>query len=79
MFLAIINDTYGEVKSEIVESEIQLTSFIKRGYNKMLEKYNLKKERIVDIQHALNTADINNDNKVDFDELRITLKVRSLL
>ncbi len=75
MFLAIINDTYGEVKSEIVQSEIQLTSFLKKGYNKVLEKYNLKKERIVDIQKALNTADFNNDQKIDFAELRMTLRV----
>ena len=39
MFLAIINDTYAEVKSEIVTSEIELGSFLKKGYNKMLEKY----------------------------------------
>ena len=76
MFLAIINDTYGEVKAEIVQSEIQLTSFLKKGYNKVLDKYNIRRDRIVDIQKALNTADVNNDNKIDYDELRMTLKVK---
>jgi polycystin 2 len=75
MFLAIINDTYGEVKSEIVKSEIELSNFIKKGYNKMLDRYNIKRDRIIDIQQALNKADLNSDNQVDFDELRSTLKV----
>jgi polycystin 2 len=75
MFLAIINDTYGEVKAEIVKSEIELSCFIKRGYNKVLEKYNLKRDKIVDIQHALKMADLNGDKQIDFDEWRNDLRV----
>lgn len=76
MFLAIINDTYSEVKSEIVKSEIELSNFIKRGYNKVMEKYNLKRDRIIDIRRALAKADLNRDNQIDFDEWRNELRVR---
>ena len=48
--------------------------YIVQGYNKMLDKLNLKRDKIVDIQKALQTADINNDMQVDFDEWRQDLK-----
>lgn len=38
-----------------------------------MRKMNLKKDRIVDIQHALH-ADSNNDKQVDFAEWRQQLK-----
>ena len=40
----------------------------------MLEKLNIKRDKIVDIQKALQTADINNDRRLDFDEWRQDLK-----
>jgi polycystin 2 len=40
----------------------------------MLTKLNIKREKIVDIQKALQTADINNDKQLDFDEWRQDLK-----
>ena len=42
----------------------------------MLDKLNLKRDKIVDIQKALQTGDINKDNKLDFDEWRQDLKMR---
>jgi len=78
MFIAIINDTYGEVKEELSnqKSEIELASFFKKGYNKVLDKLNLKKAQIVDIQKAITTADINNDKRVDFIEWRNSLRAK---
>lgn len=78
MFLAIINDTYSEVKSDMAnqKNEFEIADYFKRGYQKMLDKLNFKRDKIVDIQKALKTADINQDKQVDFDEWRQDLKMR---
>lgn len=34
----------------------------------MLEKLNIKRDRISDIQEAIVAADANNDNKIEYDE-----------
>ena len=38
MFLAIINDTYSEVKAEIAnqKNEFEISDYLKRGYNNFL-------------------------------------------
>ncbi|XP_045214865.1 polycystic kidney disease 2-like 1 protein isoform X3 [Mercenaria mercenaria] len=78
MFLAIINDTYSEVKGDMAnqKNEFEMGDYFKRGYEKMLNKLNFKHDKIVDIQKALKSADINNDKQVDFDEWRQDLKTR---
>ncbi|XP_074619746.1 polycystin-2-like protein 1 [Acropora palmata] len=78
MFLAIINDTYAEVKSNIAsqKSEFEIGDYFKRGYQKMLDRLSFKREKIVDIQKALKSADVNQDNKLDFEEWRANLKSR---
>lgn len=78
MFLAIINDTYAEVKSNIAsqKSEFEIGDYFKKGYQKMLDRLSFKREKIVDIQKALKTADVNQDNKLDFEEWRANLKSR---
>ena len=55
MFIAIINDTYAEIKEELAneKSEIELSSFLKKGYDKVLDKLSLKKAQIVDIQKVI--------------------------
>ena len=80
MFIAIINDTYGEIKAEIAsqKSDIELAAFLKKGYNRVLDKLNIKQAKIVDIQQAITCADINQDNKIDFIEWRNNLRVSSL-
>ena len=40
----------------------------------MLDKLNFKRDKIVDIQKALQSADSNNDKQLDFDEWRLDLK-----
>jgi len=77
MFLAIINDSYSEVKSDIAtaKSDFELVDYFKRGYNKLMTKMHLKKDKIVDIQQALDSADSNKDKIVNFDEWRRELTV----
>ena len=76
MFLAIINDTYAEVKSDLEdqEEELEMGDYFKKGFNKMKGKLTLKREKIVDIQQALQVADTNDDKQLDFDEIREQLK-----
>ena len=76
MFIAIINDTYGEIKSELAgqKSEIELGAFFKKGYNRVLDKLNVKRAQIIDIQKAITTADINQDNRIDYIEFRNNLR-----
>ncbi|XP_033734192.1 polycystic kidney disease 2-like 1 protein isoform X2 [Pecten maximus] len=78
MFLAIINDTYSEVKGDMAnqKNEFEMGDYFKRGYMKMVEKINFKRDKIVDIQEALKSADINQDQKLEFDEWRTDLKTR---
>ena len=78
MFIAIINDTYGEIKSEIAnqKSDIELGQFFKKGYNRVMDKLNLRQAQIIDIQKAITNADLNKDNKIDFVEWRNSLRVR---
>jgi len=77
MFLAIINDTYAEVKAELAtqKNEFELGDYFKRSYYNMLRKLNLKKDRIVDIQAVLHT-DGNQHKTIDYDEWRTQLKKR---
>ncbi|UJR08879.1 hypothetical protein I4U23_013134 [Adineta vaga] len=78
MFLAIINDTYSEVKSDMTtqKSEFELGDYFKRSYDKMLERLNVKRDRIIEIQNALKSADVNKDGVIEFDEWRRDLKAR---
>ncbi|GAB1601077.1 polycystin-2-like isoform X1 [Argonauta hians] len=78
MFLAIINDTYSEVKGDIAnqKSEFEVTDYFKRGYQRMVDKLNFKRDKIIDIQKALQSADVNNDKQLDFEEWRQDMKSR---
>lgn len=78
MFVAIISDTYAEIKEEMANetSDIELGAFFKKGYEKVLNKLNLKKAQIVDIQKAITTADVNNDQQIDFIEWRNNLRAK---
>ncbi|XP_069096618.1 polycystin-2-like protein 1 isoform X3 [Pleurodeles waltl] len=72
MFLAIINDTYSEVKEELSnqENELQFSDILKQSYNKTLLKLKLKKERISDVQKALQ----NGDKELEFEDFKNSLK-----
>uniref|UniRef100_A0A671SLN0 Polycystin-2 n=1 Tax=Sinocyclocheilus anshuiensis TaxID=1608454 RepID=A0A671SLN0_9TELE len=72
MFLAIINDTYSEVKADMAQqrSEMEITDLIKKGYNRAMVKLKLKKTSINDIPDSLHQAGA----KLSFDELRQDLR-----
>ena len=78
MFLAIINDTYMEVKAELQKrkSEFEISDFVKQGYSRMRERLSAKRDRIADIRKALSLADINQDKRLEFDEWRNEMKSR---
>ena len=45
MFLAIINDTYSEVKGdETAKSEFELGDYFKKSYERMLDRLNVKRD-----------------------------------
>ncbi|XP_068244650.1 polycystin-2-like [Palaemon carinicauda] len=75
MFLAIINDTYSEVKAEIANqrNEFEIGDYFKRGYNNMMGKLG-RRDKLIDIQNALKLSDSNADGLLTFDEVRHNLK-----
>uniref|UniRef100_A0A8C6EJA8 Polycystin-2 n=1 Tax=Microcebus murinus TaxID=30608 RepID=A0A8C6EJA8_MICMU len=72
MFLAIINDTYSEVKSDLAQqkAEMEISDLVKKGYHKALVKLKLKKDSVDDISESLKQG----GGKLNFDELRQDLK-----
>ncbi|XP_006007388.1 polycystin-2 [Latimeria chalumnae] len=72
MFLAIINDTYSEVKADMAQqkTEMELADLIKKGCNKAMVQLRLKKTTVDDITDSLRQA----GGKLNFDELRADLK-----
>ncbi|XP_059408751.1 polycystin-2-like isoform X2 [Carassius carassius] len=72
VFLAIINDTYSEVKADMAQqrSEMEITDLIKKGYNRAMVKLKLKKTSINDIPDSLHQA----AGKLSVDELRQDLR-----
>ncbi|XP_077586259.1 polycystin-2-like protein 1 [Stigmatopora nigra] len=72
MFLAIINDTYSEVKEELSsqKDELQFTDIIKQSYLKTFMKLKLKNEKISDVQRALRAG----SGEIEFKDFRETLK-----
>ncbi|XP_055953572.1 polycystin-2-like [Argiope bruennichi] len=75
MFLAIINDTYAEVKAEIAsqKNEFEIADYFKKGFNNMMGKLG-KRNQLLDLQNALKLADSNGDNKLTFEEVRQKLR-----
>ena len=54
MFMAILNDTYSEVKVEIEnrKEDFQMLDFLKRGYNNVREVVG-ERDKLLDIQTTL--------------------------
>jgi len=73
MFLAIINDTYSEVKAEIAaqKNEFEIGDYFKRGYNNMLGHIG-GRNKYIDIENALKLA--GSDGVVTYEEIRQNLK-----
>lgn len=77
MFLAIINDTYAEVKNELHDSkdEFPIMDYFKSHYQNLLTKLGKQRDQIEGIQQVLR-ADKN--RKLDFEYVRDELKKRNL-
>ena len=75
MFLAIINDTYSEVKTEIANTrnEFEVADYFKRGYNNMLGKFG-RRDKLIDIENALKLSEKGPNDKIPFTEVRGQLK-----
>ena len=73
MFLAIINDTYAEVKDELAANAFHydIGDYFKRGYNNWLGKFGTR-DKAMDIEQALKMA--NEDGTITFEEVRQNLK-----
>ncbi|XP_047559507.1 polycystic kidney disease 2-like 1 protein isoform X1 [Lutra lutra] len=71
MFLAIINDTYSEVKEELAgqKDELQLSDLLKQGYNKTLLRLRLRKEQVSDVQKVLQGGE-----EIQFEDFTNTLR-----
>ncbi len=74
MFLAIINDTYSEVKVEIAaqRNEFEIGNYFKRGYNNILGSLGAR-EKAIDIENALKLS-AQGDGVITYDEVRQNLK-----
>ena len=79
MFLAIINDTYSDVKSEIRNSgpDLDIAAYFKTGFDNVMKKLKLKKNEITDMQKILYSIDKN--EQIDYDKWKDELKVSSCL
>ncbi|XP_039591123.1 polycystic kidney disease 2-like 1 protein [Polypterus senegalus] len=71
MFLAIINDTYSEVKEELSQQkdELHFTDIFKQGYLRTMMKLKLKKEKISDVQKTLKSG----SKELGFEDFRDSL------
>ncbi|CAG2101885.1 unnamed protein product [Medioppia subpectinata] len=80
MFLAIINDTYAEVKAEIgVDGEdFAVMDYFKSISNQLLTKLGAQKEQIEGIQQAIKGAGLDGAKNVSFAAVRQKLKERDL-
>jgi len=73
MFLAIINDSYSAVKSEMEEAkcEFEVTDYFARGYNNILGSVAMR-NKLIDVENAIKLA--NEDGTVTYEEIRSQLK-----
>ena len=71
--MAILNDTYSEVKVEIEnrKEDFQMLDFLKRGYNNVREVVG-ERDKLLDIQTTIKLA--ADDGVVTFEEIRGDLR-----
>lgn len=73
MFLAIINDSYSEVKADLAEQQhdFEVGDYFLKGYNNMLGKVGMRR-KLIDIMNALKLA--NDNGSITYQEVRQNLK-----
>ncbi len=74
--MAIINSAYGKVKEEKDQSgpEFMISDYVKKKYATVVDKLNLKRNRIIDIQDILRSEQISNKEELEFNVWRRELK-----
>lgn len=74
MFLAIINDTYAEVKAEVMKrkADFEVGDFLKTGVNNVKGYLGIL-DRGIDVENAIKIAAMD-DGFVTYDELRENLR-----
>ncbi|CAH8648471.1 unnamed protein product [Dicrocoelium dendriticum] len=72
MFIAIINETYTGVKSDLQnqQNEFEVKDFFKNRMKNMLKRMKRKKSRIERLQKAMELAHSSGERRMSFDELR---------
>lgn len=80
MFLAIINDTYAEVKSELSNEtdDFAMMDYFKGISNQLLTKLGAQKEQIEGIQAAIKESGFDGSRRLSFATVRQELKKRNL-
>ena len=75
MFLAIINDTYCEVKSDpsAHKNAFEVADYFKRGYNNVKGKLG-KRDRLIDLETALKLMEQEEDGSYSLDMVWHTMK-----
>ena len=70
IFLAIINDTYSLVKTEIAvqKNDVEISEFVMRGYNNLVGNMS-QRDREVDLENALLMSRADNGD-INYEELR---------
>jgi polycystin 2 len=76
MFMAIINQAYAEVKEEMSKSEpeFMLSDYLKLNYARFVEKLNLRRNRIIDIEDVLKSDEVSQKDELEFNLWRRELK-----
>ena len=77
MFMAIINQSYSKVKEEMAQSqpEFMLSDYLKLNYARVVDKLNLRRNRILDIQEVLKSDEVSQKDELEFSLWRKELKV----
>lgn len=78
MFMAIINDSYTQVKEEMARSqpEFMLSDYLKLNYGKVVNKMNLRRNRILDIEEILKSDEVANSSDLDYSLWRKKLRLK---
>lgn len=76
MFLAIINDTYAQVKDDIDnnENEFALMEYVGKAWDRITERFRLRRKEVKETEDAVRTADANKDGLIQYEELRDRLR-----
>ncbi len=78
MFMAIIGNSYNNVKEENAnkDPEFMLSDFLKINYSRIVDKLNVRKNRLTDMKNILEKEELKDAHKVTFDEWRKILRVK---